>query len=113
MSSPFNPHPWKHNFEQSHDQKDHAEKGIEAKEGLLNPVQATPPRQPMFQQQTTQNENQPYVIDKSKSTSQNPPATASNNGSAALYCMTRRPWPGGQKSKLPRTASHALTGARA
>ena len=57
-SSPFEPHPWKHNFGQSHNQKDDADDGVEAEEGLLNPVQAAPPRQPMFEQQTAQNKNQ-------------------------------------------------------
>ena len=49
----------------------------------------------------------------SKPTSQNTTAIAKSVGNSALYCRTRQLYPCGQKSKFPRTASHAPIGARA
>src|SRR5437588_6875813 len=56
----------KDHFRQRHHQKNRTDESVEPKKGGVNPVKASPLRQPVFQQQAPQNDKQPHEIRHSK-----------------------------------------------
>src|SRR5260221_11456995 len=51
-----------YHFGNRHDQKDAADDGIEPEKGRLDPVEAAPARDPMFENQTANNDEPAYQI---------------------------------------------------